>query len=174
MQAFENAFTDTMSVQRARAEFQNLKMEGQDLDAYVAKFERVARLARYDLQDQLVLDKFGSGLNLGLYANIVNSSEEPHGWMDWVRAAQKYQQKYLLIRAKMSPKDKSKKSRDTPRTAEQWKSAWKPRRDSNTMDTSADRARARMISADDRAELMKTGKCFTCRKQGHLSRDCPQ
>ena len=21
---------------------------------------------------------------------------------------------------------------------------------------------------------MKTGKCFTCKKQGHLSRDCPQ
>ena len=23
-------------------------------------------------------------------------------------------------------------------------------------------------------ELMKAGKCFTCKKQGHLSRDCPQ
>jgi hypothetical protein len=21
---------------------------------------------------------------------------------------------------------------------------------------------------------MKAGKCFTCKKQGHLSRDCPQ
>jgi hypothetical protein len=27
---------------------------------------------------------------------------------------------------------------------------------------------------DERADLMKAGKCFTCRKQGHLSRDCPQ
>ena len=23
-------------------------------------------------------------------------------------------------------------------------------------------------------ELMKAGKCFTCKKQGHLSRNCPQ
>jgi hypothetical protein len=37
-----------------------------------------------------------------------------------------------------------------------------------------DRVRARQITTDERTELMKAGKCFTCRKQGHLSRDCPQ
>jgi hypothetical protein len=36
------------------------------------------------------------------------------------------------------------------------------------------RVKARQITTDKRAELMKAGKCFTCRKQGHLSRDCPQ
>ena len=42
------------------------------------------------------------------------------------------------------------------------------------MDTTPGRARARNIDADERTELMKAGKCFTCKKQGHLSRDCPQ
>jgi hypothetical protein len=42
------------------------------------------------------------------------------------------------------------------------------------MDTSADRIRARQITTDERQELIKAGKCFTCKKQGHLSRDCPQ
>ena len=42
------------------------------------------------------------------------------------------------------------------------------------MDTTPGRARARRIDADERTELMKAGKCFTCKKQGHLSRDCPQ
>jgi hypothetical protein len=37
-----------------------------------------------------------------------------------------------------------------------------------------DRVRVRQITTDERVELMKAGKCFTCRKQGHLSRDCPQ
>jgi hypothetical protein len=37
-----------------------------------------------------------------------------------------------------------------------------------------DRVRARQITTDKRAELMKAGNCFTCRKQGHLSRNCPQ
>ena len=42
------------------------------------------------------------------------------------------------------------------------------------MDTTPGRTRAREIDTDERTELMKAGKCFTCKKQGHLSRDCPQ
>ena len=42
------------------------------------------------------------------------------------------------------------------------------------MDTTPGRTRARKIDAKERSELMKAGKCFTCKKQGHLSCDCPQ
>ena len=66
-----------MSKQKVKAEFQSIKMEGGNLDTYVAKFERPARLAGYDLQNQFVLNKFGSRLNSGLYATVINSSEEP-------------------------------------------------------------------------------------------------
>ena len=67
-------------------------------------------------------------------------------------------------------------SRKKPRTLEQWKAAWNNKKsgDSDAMDTTPGRARARKIDADERTELMRTGKCFTCKKQGHLSRDCPQ
>ena len=29
------------------------------------------------------------------------------------------------------------------------------------------------LTTEERTLLMKEGKCFKCRKQGHLSRDCP-
>ena len=29
------------------------------------------------------------------------------------------------------------------------------------------------LTTEERTQLMKEGKCFKCRKQGHLSRDCP-
>ena len=63
-----------------------------------------------------------------------------------------------------------------PQTPEQWKAAWNSQgsRDPDTMDTTPGHTRARKIDADERTELMKAGKCFTCKKQGHLSRDCPQ
>ena len=48
---FNTAFTDTMSLQKAKAEFQTVKMEGGDLDTYIARFERLARIAGYNLQD---------------------------------------------------------------------------------------------------------------------------
>ena len=96
MDSFNTAFTDTMSLQKAKAEFRSLKMEKGELDTYIAKFERLARLAGYNLYDQMVLNRFGSGLNPGLFTSIINNTD-PRTWLDWTRAAQKYQQKYLLI-----------------------------------------------------------------------------
>ena len=99
-------------------------------------------------------------------------------WLDWTRAAQKYQQKYLLIRSALGIKTGNtvQKTRKKPQTPEQWKAAWnnKKNSDPDAMDTTPGRARARRIDADEHTELMKAGKCFTCKKQGHLSRDCPQ
>jgi hypothetical protein len=91
-----------------------------------------------------------------------------------VCAAQKYQQKYLLVQANLGDrrsKDPAKGQKN--RSKEQWQQALRPKlRDPNAMEI--DRIRARQITTDEKAELMKAGKCFTCRKQGHLSRDCPQ
>ena len=125
----------------------------------------------------MVLDWFGSGLNPGLYASIINNSD-PHTWLNWTRAAQKYQQKYLLICSALGLKtgDTTPKPHKKPQTLEQWKAAWNNKRsnDPDTMDTTPGRTRARKIDTDERMELMKAGQCFTCKKQGHLSRDCPQ
>ena len=152
-------------------------MERGELDTYIAKFERLARMAGYNLQDQMVLDRFGSGLNPGLFTAIINNTN-PRTWLDWTRAAQKYQQKYLLIRLAlgMNTGNSSPKNHKKPQTPEQWKAAWNNKKgsDPNAMDTTPGQTRARKIDADERTELMKAGKCFTCKKQGHLSRDCPQ
>ena len=90
----------------------------------------------------------------------------------------KYQQKYLLIRSAlgMNTGNSSSKTCKKPQTPEQWKAAWNNKKgnDPNAMDTTPGQARVRRIDADERTELMKAGKCFTCKKQGHLSRDCPQ
>ena len=124
----------------------------------------------------MVLDRFGSGLNPGLFTAIITNSD-PHTWLNWTRAAQKYQQKYLLICSALGMKTGNtfQKTRKKPQTPEQWKATWnKKGSDPDAMDTTPGRTRARKIDADERTELMKAGKCFTCKKQGHLSRDCPQ
>ena len=138
MDSFDTAFTDTMSLQKAKAEFHSVKMEGGDLDAYIAKFERLTRLASYNLLDQTVLDRFSSGLMLGLYIAIINGPDEPRNWTEWVCAAQKYQQKYLLIRSSLGMRNpKDSKSCKKPQTPKQWRAAWKNKKaiDPDAMDT---------------------------------------
>ena len=152
MDSFNTAFTDTVSLQKAKSEFRSLKMERGELDTYIAKFERLARLASYNLLDQMVLDQFGSGLNPGLFTSIINNTD-PHTWLDWTRVAQKYQQKYLLIRSALGMKtgNPNSKSHKKPQTPEQWKAAWNNKRSNNpnAMDTTPSRTRVRRIDADE-------------------------
>ena len=44
MDLFRTAFTDTMSLQKAKAEFRTIKMDKGELYTYIAKFKRLARL----------------------------------------------------------------------------------------------------------------------------------
>ena len=152
MDSFNTAFTDTMSLQKAKAEFRSLKMERGELDAYISKFERLARMAGYNLQDQMVLDRFGSGLNPGLFTAIINNTD-PHTWLDWTRAVQKYQQKYLLICSALGLKigNSDSKQRKKPQTPEQWKAAWNNKKGNNSdaMDTTPGHARVRRIDTDE-------------------------
>ena len=147
-------------------------MERGDLDGYINKFEQLARLTGYGLDTPFVLDKFGRGLVPGLYAAIVNGPDDPVTWTDWVRLAQRYQQKYLLVQSNLEGRHTNPRKR----TKEQWQQAFQSYRpkakDPNAMDV--DRARARQLTTEERTELMKTGKCFTCKQTGHLSRDCPR
>jgi hypothetical protein len=171
---FRSAFTDTMSVQRVKAEFHLISMEHGDLDGYISKFEQLARQASYDLNSSLVLDRFGSKLIPGLYAAIVNGPDEPVMWTNWVCAAQKYQQKYLLVQANLGDRQlKDPVKGQKSHSKEQWQQALQQKqKDPNAMEI--DRVRARQITTDERMDLMKAGKCFTCQKQGHLSHNCPQ
>src|SRR6202453_423841 len=54
----------------------------------------------------------------------------------------------------------------------QWRQGFA--KDSNAMDLTPGRTRARgALTDDERAKLMAEGKCFRCKKTGHLSRACP-
>ena len=183
IQSFKDTYTDTMSLQRAKIELAGLKMKNEpSLDAYISKFEQLTRHAGYILDNDTVIDMFCNGLPAGLFEQIVRN-DNPRGWEDWVRCARKHQQVYMLVQARKKrdqidkPTEK-KKSNNPARTQEQWRNAFsrntnKPR-DPNAMDTTPGRVRARQITTEEREALMKSGKCFNCRQQGHLSRDCPK
>jgi hypothetical protein len=163
-----------MSVQKAKAEFHLVSMECGDLDGYVSKFERLARSAGYDLNSSLVLDRFGAELTPGLYAAIINGSDELVTWIDWVRAAQKYQQKHLLVQANLDDgQTKDPVKRQKNRVKVQWQQALQPKpKDPDAMEI--DRVKIRQITTNKRTKSGNSGKCFAYHKQGRLSRNCPQ
>jgi hypothetical protein len=52
--------------ERAENELNHLRMEGGNLDIYLAEFKRLARLADYNLDERLVGRKYFDGLPEGL------------------------------------------------------------------------------------------------------------
>jgi hypothetical protein len=156
-------------------------MKDGDVDGYMACFKQLCRLGNYDVNDEAVIDMYRQGLYPKLQVNVIQN-ERPFTYQAWVRGAQRQQQIYLQVRSILGERPNQGKppsNQNQNRTQEQWRNAFSrnsnnQRKDPNAMDTSADRIRARQITTDERQELMKAGKCFTCKKQGHLSRDCPQ
>jgi hypothetical protein len=86
---------------------------------------------------------------------------------DYEDAAIRYHRKFLQYQAFFERPSKNKKP-----TQQQWQQRFA--KDNNAMDTTPGRIRARAALSDDEvAQLRREGKCFKCRRQGHIGRNCP-
>jgi hypothetical protein len=81
--AFQNAFTDTMTMQKAKNKIQNLKMKDGDIDGYTSHFEQLCRLGNYDVDDEAVIDMYRRGLYPKLQVNVIQN-ERPFTYQEWV------------------------------------------------------------------------------------------
>jgi hypothetical protein len=166
---FANTFQDIMSHERAENELNHLRMEGGNLDIYSAEFKRLARLAEYNLEERLVGRKYFDGLPEGLRRAIVK--DENMGLLisvaDYEDAAIRYHRKFLQVQAFFDKSGKNKKP-----TRQQWQQRFV--KDPNAMDLTPGRTRARAALTDDEMnKLRQEGKCFKCKRQGHIRRNCP-
>jgi hypothetical protein len=144
-------------------------MEGGNLDIYSAEFKCLARLAEYNLDERLVRRRYFNGLPEGLRRAIVKDENMSLliSVADYEDAAIRYHRKFLQVQAFF---DKSGKSRKP--TCQQWQQRFA--KDPNAMDLTPGRTHARAALTDDElARLRQEGKCFKCKRQGHIGRNCP-
>jgi hypothetical protein len=67
---FKRNFADTLEQEHAQAILKKgIKMVGEDLDGYIARFELLARQARYHVNNPQTLDIFTAGLPNMLYSD---------------------------------------------------------------------------------------------------------
>src|SRR5258708_3020555 len=92
-------YADTMSQERAQAELKRgLKMEKQNLDEYIVKFEKLVRHAGYNLDNIQTLNLFTAGLPTQLYQKIYDV-DDPQNYNQWKTCALERQRKWIHAQA---------------------------------------------------------------------------
>jgi len=180
LQTFRHALLNTMTKVRAQSELGKLKMSGGDIDGFIAKFKHLACDANYTLDEPTVLNKFIKGLPTKLAEGCLNQ-DNPETWQEWADSTRKHQGVYLKWQQILGQTTQPGQGQNQGQKSQkgdnfnQWCQGFRSRktRDSGAMDTTPGQARAQGLSTDEQQCLQDEKKCFTCKKEGHFSRDCP-
>jgi len=168
---FKSAYTNTTQKQDAYVKLKDLKMIGDDLDSYTADHEELVRLAEWDLDGDGSIETFHNGLKHGLKLAILKRDDLPTTLDEWKTAAKKEQTKWALIKSAGVLKGGNNVRQDRWKNALRGKSSPK-QRDPDAMDV--DNVRLGPLTDEERKKLSAEGRCFRCRLQGHMSRNCPK
>ena len=173
---FAQNFQDIMSQQRAQKQLFELCMERGELDDYTSKYQQLCELAGHHEQTGMICDHYFQGLPKGLREAMISFKLTKHYQTlgDWIKGAIRQHSKYLTFQAHFSSKkDTNQRFQNNQRPSkQQWQQGFA--KNPNAMDLTPGHTRARVALTDDeRATLRQEGKCFKCRKKGHMSRDCP-
>ena len=117
---------------------------------------------------------FIEGLPASLAINVAKFND-PQDYDDWKRGAIQHHTTYMWIKSKFH---KGQNTKTCP-TQDQWKKAFQKQKGDDAMDTTPGQVKACAtnthppLNDEERERLQKEGRCFRCKKQGHLSRNCP-
>jgi hypothetical protein len=170
---FRRAFTNTTSQEEALENLLRLEMKDGKLDDYITVFEELRTAAHWERDTQGTPNLFKQGLPVWLHRAVLRRPTLPHTLDDWIDGCREEMQRSALVKTSLglsggkgnvSTRRNLMKSYDPKPT--------KGRRDPDAMDVDALKTNNK-LSKEEREKLSKEGRCFNCKKQGHMSRDCP-
>ena len=163
---FRNTFTDSQKQLTAHQKFLKVKMQGNALDEFIAEFEHLRSEAGWTSNNIRTITQFWRGLNTGLLKAIVQHVPPcPCTLHEWFNATHKQHNIWNELKAAIED------AKSTGLPAPLWRNMTYMR-PSNAMDVNA--VRVNVLTVKEKEKLTKEGRCFKCRKQGHISHKCPE
>jgi hypothetical protein len=163
---FKRAFISSTAKETAYVKLQALKMKADQLDEYIAEFVTLIGELGWDYDSEMSCHKFREGLPTPLARNIITMQGMPETLTQWVKLAQKYHSRWAMTKALGYQGKKDNQGRFKPRYNPHKEK--KKEQDPDAMDVDFTQ-----MTSNEKERLMRSGSCFRCKKQGHMSKDCP-
>ena len=193
---FENTWRDTSLVEDAQLKLDRLEMSKDvTLEDYIANFNALIAELQWAHDHPGTVRAFQQGLRAGLLQAIYRQRPWPNeaNLLAWQDAAREEETRNQKIRQNVGYGRKDRSVRESryqllrrdgkpmfPTNAEWSARNGRRARDPDAMDvdvaeTSQVEANStfKKLSNEERKRLQSEGRCFLCKKQGHMARNCP-
>jgi hypothetical protein len=187
--AFQASFQDTASREQAEDKLRHLAFIPGDVDTFIAQFKSLALEATYELNAKPTMSLFASKLLFKMMDHVYKVAR-PQDFQQWTDTVRQYHQDNTAVQnirgiyEDTLKKQSSQKKGFSAAELAKILGVKMPTPDPNAMDTRADRSRvfnknrgtkghAGTTTTDPIEKQHKEGRCFTCGKQGHIARVCP-
>ncbi|KAH9030739.1 hypothetical protein EDB85DRAFT_2146471 [Lactarius pseudohatsudake] len=179
--AFKAAWTDTLSKQNAYHQLTALVMSGDDIDGYIATFERLAHVAEWHRDASGTVDAFRRGLTDTILRACLQRTTIPETMTEWQTDARAEVQRARTVASCFATRGARMTRKPDPALYTHSVALPLPVPASNgvvpmdvdAITTTRPKYHGPLTDAD-RETCQKEGRCFRCRQQGHLSTNCPQ
>jgi hypothetical protein len=173
---FRGTFEDTASEENAYAKLKSLRMDGDQIDEYIATFEVLLARAGWQRNDKGSIDLFFNGLSnkvqrkiLSIYAILPVTID------DWQAAARQVVQRYRLMDVKVGPW-KFKENKPNQRSGRNPRGQFRKAHDPNAMDVDAteiDTAEINLATtSNEKGKKKPNVRCYYCGIVGHVKSEC--
>ena len=166
---FIESWTDTNEPYQAAVDLDKLRMQHDDIDEYITRFDELARKALYHEDDPAVLGKFKAGLPLELLEPCLHH-DDPQNWEAWTRSARTRQA--ILTSLKTHRTEMTQRSPSPMKVCTPTPPSTPP-----SIPMEIDKAYtipARRQPPKPKDEEKRKGLCHLCKGHGHIQRHCPK
>jgi hypothetical protein len=175
---FKSAWKDTARTQSAYDQLMKLQMKELDIDSYNATFERLANAAEWEPDAKGTIARYRGGLCENVHRRIVNRENLPTTMVEWKEAARKEvgRIKELQSAGLIGPRRNQSRDQHAYQTGNQRATHSSSNNQHVPMDVDSTNITIpfRKLTDEERAKFRAEGRCFRCRTQGHMARNCPK
>jgi hypothetical protein len=177
--AFKAAWTDTTKIQSAYSQLMKLQMKDLDIDTYNATFARLANTTGWEADAKGTIDRYRSGLREAIQCRIINWDSMPDTMEEWQVAARKEVSKVKELQSSglIGPR-RNQTSCDGHSYQNTSQRAHSNSSNNQHVPMDVDAANIttpfKKLTNKEQAQYRAEGRCFRCRTQGHMARNCPK